>query len=60
VRPRGTWRRIITWIWQPWIAWAYGANFDRETERRVPEAGLEVIESRYVVDDLLKMITVRA
>lgn len=60
VRPRGTLRRIISRIWQPWIAWAYGASFDRETERRVPEAGLEVIESRYVIDDLLKMITVRA
>ena len=60
VRPRGTLRRIISRIWQPWIAWAYGASFDRETERRVPEPGLEVIESRYVIDDLLKMITVRA
>jgi hypothetical protein len=45
---------------QPWIAWAYGASFDRETEKHVPEAGLKVIESRYVVDDLLKLITVRA
>jgi demethylmenaquinone methyltransferase/2-methoxy-6-polyprenyl-1,4-benzoquinol methylase len=60
VRPRGALRGIITRIWQPWIAWAYRASFDRETERRVPEAGLDVIESRYVVDDLLKMITVRA
>lgn len=60
VRPRGTFRRIVTRLWQPWIAWAYGASFDRDTERRVPEAGLEVVESRYVVDDLLKMITVRA
>ena len=60
VRPHDTFRRIITRIWQLWIAWAYGASFDRDTERRVPEAGLEVVESRYVVDDLLKMITVRA
>lgn len=60
VRPRGTLRRIISRFWQPWIAWAYGASFDRETERRVPEAGLEVIESCYVIDDLLKIITVRA
>lgn len=60
VRPRGTLRRVISRIWQPWIAWAYGASFDRETERCVPEAGLEVVQGRYVVDDLLKMITVRA
>jgi ubiquinone/menaquinone biosynthesis C-methylase UbiE len=60
VRPRGTFRRIISRIWQPWIAWAYGASFDRHTERHVPEAGLELVDSRYVVDDLLKLITVRA
>ena len=59
VRPRGTLRRIVSRIWQPWIAWAYGASFDRETERHVPEAGLELVESRYVVDDLVKLLTVR-
>lgn len=60
VRPRGTLRRIMSRMWQPWIAWAYGASFDRHTEKHVPEAGLELVESRYVVDDLLKLITVRA
>jgi hypothetical protein len=60
VRPRRTFRRFISCLWQPWIAWAYGASFDRETERHVPEAGLEVVHSRFVVDDLLKLITVRA
>lgn len=59
VRPRGTMRRIMSRIWQPWIHWAYGASFDRNTEAHIPGAGLEVIESRYVVDDLLKMLTVR-
>src|SRR6266550_331203 len=60
VRPKGNIRRIVSRIWQPWIAWAYGASFDRHTESNVPEAGLEIVESRYVVDDLLKLITVRA
>lgn len=59
VRPRGTLRRIVSSIWQPWIKWAYGAGFDRHTEQHVPAAGLELIESRYVVDDLLKLLTVR-
>ena len=59
VRPRGALRRFAARLWQPWIAWAYGASFDRQTERRVPEAGLELLESRYVVDDLLKLLTVR-
>jgi len=60
VRPQGTFRRFMSRLWQPWIAWAYGASFDRHTESHVPEAGLELVESRFVVDDLLKLITVRA
>jgi ubiquinone/menaquinone biosynthesis C-methylase UbiE len=59
VRPTGTLRRIITRIWQPWIAWAYGASFDRNTEQHVPTAGLELVESRFVFDDLIKMLTLR-
>ena len=59
VRPRGPLRRIVSYIWQPWIKWAYGASFDRYTERHVPAAGLELLESRYVVDDLLKLLTAR-
>jgi ubiquinone/menaquinone biosynthesis C-methylase UbiE len=59
VRPQGTLRRIISYIWQPWIKWAYGASFDRHTELHVPAAGLEIVDSRYVVADLLKLLTVR-
>jgi ubiquinone/menaquinone biosynthesis C-methylase UbiE len=59
VRPQGRLRRIVSYVWQPWIGWAYGASYDRRTEQHVPAAGLELIESRYVVDDLLKMLTVR-
>ena len=59
VRPQGALRRIISYLWQPWIRWAYGASFDRHTERHVPAAGLELLESRYVVDDLLKLLTAR-
>src|SRR5205809_4718194 len=60
VRPDGTIQRIMSRIWQPWIAWAYGASFDRHTEKHVPEAGLEIVERRYLVDELPKLITVRA
>jgi len=59
VRPQGILRRIVSYIWQPWIRWAYGASFDHHTERHVPSAGLELLESRYVVDDLLKLLTAR-
>jgi ubiquinone/menaquinone biosynthesis C-methylase UbiE len=60
VRPRGARRRALAWMWEPWIAWAYGASFDRRTEERVPEAGLEVVESRFIVDELIKLVSMRA
>ena len=50
----------MTRLWQPWIHWAYGASFDRNTEAYVPAAGLELVESRFVFDDLLKLLTLRA
>ena len=59
VRPRGPLRRIITAIWEPWVSWAYGAGFDRRTEEHIPEAGLELVEARYVLDDLLKLLVAR-
>jgi ubiquinone/menaquinone biosynthesis C-methylase UbiE len=60
VRPAGRLRRMATRLWQPWVAWAYGAGFDRQTESYVPAAGLQLVESRYVVDDLVKMLTIRS
>jgi ubiquinone/menaquinone biosynthesis C-methylase UbiE len=56
-RPAGGLRRAITRIWQPWIYWAYGASFDRNTEQYLPSANLSVVESRFVLDDLIKLIT---
>jgi ubiquinone/menaquinone biosynthesis C-methylase UbiE len=59
VRPHGTLRRALARLWEPWMGWAYGAGFDRRTEEHVPEAGLEIMASRFVVDDLIKLIEVR-
>jgi ubiquinone/menaquinone biosynthesis C-methylase UbiE len=59
VRPRGAVRRVATKLWEPWIAWAYGAGFDRRTEEHVPEAGLKPVEARFIVDDLIKLISAR-
>src|SRR5437899_8304354 len=59
VRPQAPIRRFIAKLWEPWIAWAYGAGFDRETERYIPAAGLQLVDSHFVVDDLLKLISVR-
>ena len=59
VRPRGTVRRLLTRIWEPWIAWAYGASFERDTESRLGAAGLEPLGSRFVYDELIKLIEAR-
>jgi len=59
VRPHGRLRRIIAKLWEPWIGWAYGAGYDRRTEQHIPEVGLELVEARFVVDDLLKLLTAR-
>jgi ubiquinone/menaquinone biosynthesis C-methylase UbiE len=59
-RPTAPFRRTITKIWEPWVHWAYGASFDRHTEQHVPAAGLQLTDSRFVVADLIKLITARA
>jgi hypothetical protein len=60
VRPHGAVRRAIAKLWEPWIAWAYGAGFDCRTETYITTAGLQLLESKFVVDDLVKLISVRA
>jgi len=59
-RPSSRLRRAMLRLWEPWVYWAYGATFDRQTERRVPEAGLRLFESRFVHDDLIKLLGARA
>jgi ubiquinone/menaquinone biosynthesis C-methylase UbiE len=59
-RPRGAIRRAMSRLWEPWVHWAYGASFDRSTEQHVPEAGLRLEQSRFVVGDLIKIIEARS
>ena len=59
-RPSGGLRRVMTRIWEPWVYWAYGATFDRQTERKVPEAGFASSQSRFVYDELIKLLAARA
>jgi ubiquinone/menaquinone biosynthesis C-methylase UbiE len=59
-RPSGRLRRAMTRLWEPWVYWAYGARFDRQTEARAPEAGLELVESRFVHDELIKLLAATA
>ena len=59
VRPRRFLRGAVAKLWKPWIAWAYGASFDRKTEEYIPEAGLELVKAELVVDELVKLVTAR-
>ncbi len=36
-----------------------GAAFDRDTERYLPEAGLESLETRFLYKDFIKLIVAR-
>src|SRR5690606_12369213 len=58
-RPSKGIRRAITHLWEPWMKWAYAAGYDRNTEAALPHAGFAVIESRFVVDELIKYIRAR-
>jgi ubiquinone/menaquinone biosynthesis C-methylase UbiE len=59
IRPTGALRSFIARLWEPWMAFAYGAGFDRRTQAHLRDLGFEIVESRFVVDDLIQMIEVR-
>jgi ubiquinone/menaquinone biosynthesis C-methylase UbiE len=59
VRPAGALRAFAAKLWEPWMAWAYGAGFDRHTENHLHRVGLDIVEARFVVADLIKLISVR-
>ena len=52
-RPTGRVRHFIARLWEPWMAWAYGAGFDRRTDTHIGAAGLELVDARAVVGDLV-------
>ena len=59
VYPESRFRRAIMRLWAPWVRWAYGAAFDRDTERHLSAAGLELVESRLVHQGIIKLIVAR-
>lgn len=58
-RPQNALRAAITRLWEPWVRFAYGAGYDRQTERHVAEAGLAIVRTRFVSADLIKLIEAR-
>jgi len=35
------------------------ASFDRRTEEHIPEAGLVLVDARFVIDELVRLISAR-
>jgi ubiquinone/menaquinone biosynthesis C-methylase UbiE len=52
-------RRFVMRLWAPWVRLAYGAAFDRETERYMPDAALELVEERFLYRDIIKLLIAR-
>ena len=53
-------RRAIMRLWAPWVRLMYGAAFDRDLKAHVAAAGLEIVEERYLVADIVRLLRLRA
>ncbi len=49
-------QRFVMRLWAPWVHWAYGARFDRDTERYVEDAGLTLLHKTFLYTDTVKLL----
>ena len=52
-------RRFVMRLWAPWVRAVFGAAFDRDTERYIVAAGLEAVERRFLVSDVIRLLVLR-
>ncbi len=52
-------RRFVMKLWAPWVRFAYGAGFDRNTESYVSAAGLVLTGKRWLFRDIIKLLTLK-
>ena len=52
-------KRFIMRLWAPWVRFAYGAAFDRNTHLYLEEAGFEEVENHFLVEDIVRLIVAR-
>lgn len=52
-------KRFVMRLWAPWVRWMYGATFDRQTEQYAETAGLELVEERFLFEDIIKLLVLR-
>ena len=52
-------KRFIMRLWAPWVRFAYGAAFDRNTYLYLEDAGFEETENYFLVGDIIRFIVAR-
>ena len=52
-------KRFIMRLWAPWVRFAYGAAFDRNTYLYLEDAGFEETENYFLVEDIIRFIVAR-
>ena len=52
-------KRLMMRAWSPWISYVYGASYDNRFEDLTQAAGLEVLDERYVLKDMVKLFVAR-
>ncbi|MFV2035391.1 MAG: class I SAM-dependent methyltransferase, partial [Halocynthiibacter sp.] len=52
-------RRAIMNLWAPWVQFAYGARFDRDTGQYAEAAGLKIVHDRFVHGDIIKFLVLK-
>ncbi|MGE3145001.1 MAG: class I SAM-dependent methyltransferase [Pseudorhodoplanes sp.] len=58
-RPHSPLRRAIARLWEPWMHFAFGAGFDRRTERGLAEAGLALTRKHSLSGSILTLLEAR-
>jgi len=49
-------KRFIMRLWAPWVKFAYGASFERNTEQYAEAAQFELAEVRFLYQDIIKLL----
>ena len=52
-------KRFIMRLWSPWVRWAYGAAFDRNTHLYLEQAGWQEVQNHFLVEDIIRFIVAR-
>lgn len=52
-------KRFIMRLWAPWVRFAYGAAFDRNSHLYLEEAGFEETENYFLVGDIIRFVVAR-